>query len=90
VGENGRAFVVVNITGMSWDGHLVYPSQGNSELDMMRTIRDSGWTGPIGLIAEKGGDAEVTLRSYLAGLDWLATELKEPGSRNPRPFAQAP
>lgn len=82
--------VVVNITGMSWDGHLVYPSQGNSELDMMRTIRDSGWTGPIGLIAEKGGDAEVTLRSYLAGLDWLATELKEPGSRNPRPFAQAP
>jgi hypothetical protein len=82
--------VAVNITGMRWDGHEVYPSQGDSELDMMRTIQDSGWRGPIGLIAEKGGDAEITLRSYLMGLDWLADELKHPGARDPRPFPPAP
>lgn len=78
--------VAVNITGMRWEGKEVYPSQGDSELDMMRTIQDSRWTGPIGLIAEKGGDAEVTLRNYIIGLDWLADELRQPGSGGPRPF----
>jgi hypothetical protein len=88
-GKMKEHVVAVNITGMRWDGHEVYPSQGDSELDMMRTIQDSGWKGPIGLIAEKGGDAEITLRSYLEGLDWLAAELKQPGSRNSHPFPQA-
>jgi len=78
--------VAVNVTGMHSEGKEVYPSQGDSELDMMRTIESSGWHGPIGLIAEKGGDAEVTLHNYLVGLDWLATELKQPGSGGPRPF----
>jgi len=78
--------VAVNITGMHWDGKEVYPSQGDSELAMMRTIQKSGWKGPIGLIAEKGGDAEITLGNYIIGLDWLAAELKQPGSGGPRPF----
>jgi hypothetical protein len=65
--------VAVNITGMRVDGQLIYPSQGDSELDMMRTIERSGWHGTVGLIAEKGGDAEITLknlsgRTRLAGL----------------------
>ena len=64
--------VAVNITGMHWEGKEVYPSQGDSEFEMMRTIQESGWKGPVGLIAEKGGDAEVTLRNYMIGLDWLA------------------
>lgn len=78
--------MAVNITGMCMDGQIIYPSQGDSELGMMRTIQESGWTGPIGLIAEKGGDAEVTLKNYLIGLDWLAAEIKQPGSAGPRPF----
>ena len=53
---------------------------------MMRIIQDSGWRGPIGLIAEKGGDAELTLSNYLRGLDWLAAELKQAGSGGPQPF----
>jgi sugar phosphate isomerase/epimerase len=81
---------VVNITGIHPDGQFVYPSQGDSELDMMRTIQQSGWRGSIGLIAEKGGDAEVTLKNYLVGLDWLAAELKRPGSAGPRPFEVVP
>jgi len=82
--------VAVNITGMCMDGEFVYPSQGDSELEMMRTIQDSGWTGPVGVLAEKGDDAEVTLSRYLIGLDWLAAELKKHGSGGPRPFQQAP
>lgn len=78
--------VAVNVTGMKWDGQLIYPSQGDSELEMMRTIESSGWRGPVGLIAEKGGDAQVTLQNYIRGLDWLAAELAEPGSGGPRPF----
>jgi len=82
-----RPYVVqVNITGVHWEGKLIYPSQGDSELAMMRTIQSSEWKGPVGLIAEKGGDAEVTLRNYLIGLDWLAAELRRPGSGGPRPF----
>jgi len=77
--------VAVNITGMRWEGQIVYPSQGDSELEMMRVIERSGWKGPVGLIAEKGGDAEVTLRNYLVGLDWLARELQQEGSAGPRP-----
>ena len=77
--------VAVNITGMRWEGQIVYPSQGDSELEMMRVIERSGWKGPVGLIAEKGGDAEVTLRNYLVGLDWLAMELRREGSAGPRP-----
>jgi len=78
--------VVVNVTGMSWDGHEVYPSQGDSESEMMRAIEDSGWRGPVGLIAEKGGDAEITLQNYILGLDWLAAELRHSGSPKPHFF----
>ena len=82
--------IAVNVTGMRMEGQIVYPSQGDSELEMMRTIQESGWTGPVGVIAEKGGDAEVTLRNYLKGIDWLAAEIAKAGSGGPRPFATAP
>jgi hypothetical protein len=80
--------VEVNITGMAMDdnAHVLYPSQGDGELDMLRTIQKSGWRGPIGITAEKGGNAEFTLTNYLLGLDWIAAELKHPGSGGPRPF----
>ncbi len=60
--------VEVNITGMSVDPHVVYPSQGDGELEMLRVIQNSGWHGPIGITAEKGGDAEVNLKNYQTGL----------------------
>jgi sugar phosphate isomerase/epimerase len=78
--------VAVNITGIGPRGQEVYPSQGDHDLEMMRTIQQSGWRGPVGLIAEKGGDAEVTLKKYLLGLDWIAAELRKPGSGGPCPF----
>jgi sugar phosphate isomerase/epimerase len=77
--------VAVNITGIGPTGKEDYLAQGGPELAMMRTIQDSGWRGPVGVIAELGGDAKVTLRKDLTGLDWLAAELKQPGSGGPRP-----
>ena len=79
--------VAVNVTGMVKDGEskIMPPSQGEFEMGMLRVILNSGWRGPIGLIAEQGGDAEVTLRNYLRGLEWCKRELTKAGSAGPRP-----
>jgi sugar phosphate isomerase/epimerase len=77
--------VAVNVSGMVTSERLIPPSQGDKELDMLRTIQGSGWHGPIGLIAEQGGDAEVTLANDLRGLDWLYKEVEHPGSGGERP-----
>jgi sugar phosphate isomerase/epimerase len=84
--------VAVNVTGMVPNGEhkIVPPSQGQFELGMLRVILDSGWHGPIGLIAEQGGDAEVTLGNYLRGLEWCKKELTKAGSGGPRPTFAAP
>jgi sugar phosphate isomerase/epimerase len=82
--------VAVNVTGIGPSGNELYPGQGAHDLDMMRTIQDSGWKGPVGLIAEKGGDAAITLKNNLLGLDWAAAELKQPGSGGPPPFPLIP
>ena len=78
--------VAVNVSGMVADERLIPPSQGDFELNMLRTIYSSGWQGPIGLIAEQGGDAEVTLSNGLRGLDWLSKEIEHPGSGGQRPY----
>jgi sugar phosphate isomerase/epimerase len=82
----------VNVTGMTKEGEkkIVPPSQGEFEIPMLRVILDSGWRGPIGLIAEQGGDAEVTLSNNLHGLDWCRKELAQPGSAGPRPTFAPP
>lgn len=82
--------VAVNVSGMSWEGRLIYPSEGDKELEMMRVIQGSGWRGPVGLIAEKGGDAEVTLRNYLGGLDLLAARLRQKASDGDTPPRASP
>ena len=78
--------VAINVSGTVAEPMHRYPSQGDRELEMMRTIEQSGWRGSVGLNTETGGDAEMTLRNCLLGLDWLATDLKRPGSAGPRPF----
>lgn len=78
--------VAVNVTGIGPTGNDVYPSQGATDLGMLKVIQDSGWSGPIGLIAEMGGDAQVALHNDLVGLDWLAAELKRPDSSPPPTF----
>lgn len=85
--------LAVNITGIHRGRNIIYPvlypSQGDLELEMLRTIQDSGWKGPIGLSPEKGGATdEVNLRRNIIGLDWIAAELLRPGSAGPRPLSR--
>lgn len=84
--------LAVNVTGVHAGRiavyPIIYPSQGDLELHMMSTIQSSGWKGPVGLSPEKGGDAEINLRNNLIGLDWVAAELRCPGSAGPAPFAR--
>ena len=83
----------VNLNGMedgsgSTDRKILYLSEGNRELEMMRIIEQSGWRGPVGIINHREDvDCEVALRANLLGLDWLRKELAQPGSGGPKPFA---
>ena len=86
--------VAVALTGVCMDdGSTAYPSQGRGELEMMRTIQDSGWYGQVGVFAGEWhgrGGAETTLRNILIGVDWIRAELRRAGSGGPRPFPAIP
>lgn len=78
---------VVNISGVRGELENLYPSQGDREVEMMRTIERSGWRGPVGILAAYvDEDPESGLRNILLGTEWLAAELIRGGSGGPRPF----
>jgi sugar phosphate isomerase/epimerase len=81
--------VAVNVTGIDSQGRDVYPSQGDSDLALMRVVQQSGWRGPVGIIAERGGDAQDTLHNYILGLEWAAAEINKSGSGGKPPFPPA-
>lgn len=63
-----------------WDSikaHVVAVNLGFGfrELDMMRTIQESGWQGDIGVEPLPYGDAALTLKNALWLLDWSAAQL---------------
>lgn len=80
--------VALNLNGMvangERNGKKILPlGQGDLDLSLLRTIRDSGWRGPLGILNHTDEDAEARLRDNLAGLDWLAPQLRSqtPGPR---------
>jgi hypothetical protein len=76
--ERMKGYVVtINLAGLSGSDNIVLPSKGGDrELDMMRIIQASGWTGPVGLKGALGsGDAEENLRQNLAGVREIVAEL---------------
>jgi hypothetical protein len=81
----------LNINGMVRDGDkhgklIVTVGQGEHELAMLRVVQQSDWRGPVGVLCHRNdADAEVVLADNLAGLEWLAKELKKPGSGGPKP-----
>lgn len=85
--------VALNVNGMVRDGETsgrkILPlGQGDLDLSLLKTIRDSGWHGPLGILNHTDEDAEVRLRDNLEGLDWLAAQLdgKPPG---PKPMPRS-
>ncbi len=69
----------ININGMNVNGPQILPvGQGESELEMLKTIKASGYNGPIGLlghIAEK--DVKQVLEGNIEGLKKLLDEMGE-------------
>lgn len=75
--------LAINLNGMVIDGDKVGKKiltlgEGDQELAMLKTIRDSGWRGPVGILDHRPEtDSEETLRANLAGLERLRKELAE-------------
>lgn len=71
----------LNINGMMRDGDAtgkkILPlGQGDLDLQLLKTIRDSGWRGPIGILNHTEEDAEARLQENLNGLDRLVGQLE--------------
>jgi sugar phosphate isomerase/epimerase len=73
--------LAINLNGMELEGDKkgkkIYPvGKGDQELAMLKTLKDSGWQGPVGIICHRtDADAEVVLKENLEGLNRLRNEL---------------
>lgn len=81
--------LVLNLNGMVRDGEgtgrkILPLGQGDLDLGLLKTIRDSGWRGPVGILNHTEEDAEARLRDNLEGLDWLVAQL-DGGAPGPKP-----
>ncbi|MDR3632571.1 MAG: TIM barrel protein [Isosphaeraceae bacterium] len=83
--------LALNLNGMVTDGDqhgqkIVPLGQGPLDLALLKTIRDSGYRGPIGILGHTQEDAEARLHDNLDGLDWLVPQLdgRAPGPK-PKP-----
>lgn len=92
--------LAVNLNGTARggdkDGRKILPlGQGELDLKILKTIRDSRYRGPIGILGHTQNDAEEQLLDNLDGLDWLVPQLdgqppaKQPKPRTPVPNARA-
>jgi putative heme-binding domain-containing protein len=80
----------VNLNGMTrkgdQQGMKILPlGAGDLDLSLLRTIRDSGYTGPIGILNHTDHDAEARLQDNLDGLAWLVRKLNgQPAGAKPK------
>lgn len=81
--------ICLNLNGMKSgaDPKILTLSQGDHELGMLRTVIDSGYSGPVGIIDHRNEmDTKVALSNNLKGLEWLRQEIVETGSGGKRPL----
>ena len=79
---------VLNLNGMVKDGEklgkkILPLGTGDLDLKLLKTITESGYKGPIGILGHTDDDAEERLADNLDGLAWLRVKLsgKEPGPK---------
>jgi sugar phosphate isomerase/epimerase len=79
--------LALNLNGMTVGGEKILPlGQGESDFEVLRTILDSGWKGPVGILNHTDEDAEARLRDNLEGLQWLVAKLEgKPAGAKPSP-----
>ena len=83
----------LNMNGMTPDGDakgkkILVLGQGDLDVELARTICESGYRGPIGILNHTGHDAEARLRDNVEGLDWIVGQLT--GSPIPKPTPRTP
>lgn len=84
----------LNLDGMMRGGDqrdMKIQPLGHGELDLslLKTIADSGYRGPIGIIGHTDHDVELRLRDNLEGLDWIVSQL-DGNPATPKPEARVP
>jgi hypothetical protein len=66
----------LNLNGMSTGVPQILPlGAGEHDVTLLKTIRASGYQGPIGIIGHTNDDVERRLRDNLDGLDWILPQL---------------
>lgn len=67
----------ININGMKVEGpKIITLGDGDRELEMLRIIKDSGYSGPIGILGHTDGeDIRLVLERNLKGLEELRSQL---------------
>ena len=86
----------LNLNGMIKDGDkrgmkILPLGQGDLDLSLLKTIRDSGYQGRIGVLNHTGEDAEARLKDNLEGLAWLVPQLDgKPAGPKPQPASWRP
>lgn len=81
----------LNINGMTKAGDkaglkILPLAQGDLDVQLLKTIRESGYAGPIGILNHTDADAEGRLRDNLEGLEWLVKQLEgKEGGVKPTP-----
>lgn len=78
----------LNLNGMNRDADpkIVPLAQGEYDLQMLKTLVASDYTGPIGILDHQDKlDSKVALMDNLEGLAWLMKELRKPGSGGAKP-----
>lgn len=80
--------ICLNLNGMEIKGDKVGRKilplgAGAEDVQLLKTIRDSGYQGRIGILNHTDEDAEERLRDNLEGLSWLLPQLegKAPGTK---------
>jgi quinoprotein glucose dehydrogenase len=82
-----------NLNGMNRGGdkkgQKILPlAQGELDLQLLKVVRDSGYSGPVGVLGHTQDDAETTLMDNLVGLDWLLPQLDGDPEPRPKPVPQ--
>ncbi|MDA1048919.1 MAG: TIM barrel protein [Planctomycetota bacterium] len=86
----------LNLNGMTRDGEqkgqkILPLGEGEFDVALLKTIRDSGYAGPIGIIGHTQDDVEQRLRDNLDGLDWIVPQLSgKPAGEKPKPRTWSP
>jgi glutamyl-tRNA reductase len=83
----------LNLNGMTAEGDkkgrkILVIGQGDLDVALAKTICESGYQGPIGILNHTNHDAEARLADNLAGLEWIVGELT--GAGIPKPVPRTP